>query len=198
MRLVRVTKKVGEIRPVLLDWADILPETTDTAIVASSWALESGDVTIEPDPTFTATATFCKVSSGTADQPWLLVNSVRTSLGNLLVCRVRGFTEVGTSSGVLQTVYYGVGVADRTDVTGLEELESIGSLGFNVNYTTLADQKAYFAYPASWGAASVWVDGMIQTQAFRALQIQVGGVDYLLYESTDLLTTTNLTVEVKS
>lgn len=96
---------------------------------------------------------------------------------------------------VFPSFYAGVGAAGATSLSGLNEFTGRNSLGFT---TTLnpSNQKAYFAYPGNLGDCRVSIEGFDQTAAFTYSFVMVGYVQYRLYESTDLLTYTALSLRV--
>lgn len=96
---------------------------------------------------------------------------------------------------VFPSFYSGVGAAGATSLSGLTEFSGRSTLGFT---TTLSPstQKVYFAYPGSLGECRVSIDGFDQTAAFTWSFVMSGYVQYRLYESTDLLIYTALSLRI--
>jgi hypothetical protein len=103
----------------------------------------------------------------------------------------------GAGVQTVSRIYYGVGVAGLTSVSTLLYDDTHSALYFTTPAMSPTAQKAYVSYPVAWGPAEVFVDGLRQTGAFSSSTITVGAASYYLLESTDLLTTTALELELQ-
>jgi len=115
--------------------------------------------------------------------------------GCLPILEIFAAPAVGTQT--TSRVYYGVGIAGLTSVATLQYDDTHSSLYLTTPALAPTAQKAYVSYPVAWGPAEIYVDGLRQTGAFTSTTITVGAASYYLYESTDLLTTTGLELELQ-
>jgi hypothetical protein len=187
----------GETRPFPYDWTTRLLEVGAVSLVSSAWDVESGGVVLGNDTLGSVTAATNVTGSTTPDTDSVIVNSVVTNTGARLVERFHVFTVVGDWDSDTDAYYYGAGAAGL-DAAGLALLSSVQADNPVRTFTvTLATQKLYLAYPASWADPVVYLSGFpVPMLAVRTVTIL--GKAYSVLESENLMTWTGAVFQARA
>lgn len=82
--------------------------------------------------------------------------------------------------------YYGVGPAGLASLSTLTPVPTVAPGGYHA-IVAPSNQKFYTAYPAAWGIASIYA-GQFYADMLPPSLVTFAGVEYYLFESTNLLT----------
>lgn len=187
----------GETKPFPYDWTSRLAEVGAVLLVSSAWDVESGGVTLGNNSLGVTTTATNVTGATTPDTDSVIVNSVVTNTGARLVERFHVFTTVGDWDSDTDAYFYGAGAAGLT-AGALALLPSVQADNPVRTFTvTLATQKLYLAYPASWTDPVVYLSGFaVPMLAVRTVTLL--GKSYSVLESENLMTWTSAVFEARA